>query len=59
MGMHVSYPQYVRLRTVQREVIKMDKMIRKMVSWLRQIDYVLYLERFSYSLDRTCASTLV
>ena len=32
MGMHVSYPQYVRLRAIQREVIKMDQMIRRMVS---------------------------
>ena len=31
MGMHVSYPQYVRLRAIQREVIKMDQMIRRMV----------------------------
>ena len=31
MGMHVSYPQYVRLRAIQKEVIKMDQMIRRMV----------------------------
>ena len=29
--MHVSYPQYIRLRNIQREVIKMDQMIRRMV----------------------------
>lgn len=30
MGMSVSYPQYVRLRNIQREVIRMDQVIRKM-----------------------------
>ncbi|TRY61418.1 hypothetical protein TCAL_15000 [Tigriopus californicus] len=30
MGMSVSYSQYVRLRNIQREVIRMDKVIRKM-----------------------------
>ncbi len=25
MGMRVSYPQYVRLKAIQREVIKMDQ----------------------------------
>ena len=31
MGVHVSYPQYARLRSIQKEVIKMDQMIRRMV----------------------------
>eukprot|EP00095_Tigriopus_kingsejongensis_P011783 maker-scaffold119_size336447-snap-gene-2.28 protein:Tk11783 transcript:maker-scaffold119_size336447-snap-gene-2.28-mRNA-1 annotation:"hypothetical protein" len=30
MGMTVSYPQYIRLRNIQREVIRMDKVIRRM-----------------------------
>ena len=32
--MHVSYPQYIRLRNIQREVIKMDQMIRRMVRYV-------------------------
>ena len=32
MGMHVSYPQYVRLRRIQREVIRMDRLIRELSS---------------------------
>ena len=32
MGVHVSYPQYARLRSIQKEVIKMDQIIRRMVS---------------------------
>ena len=31
MGMRVSYPQYLRLKNLQKEVIKMDQMIRHMV----------------------------
>ena len=31
MGMRVSYPQYLRLKSIQAEVIRMDKMIRSMV----------------------------
>ena len=31
MGMRVSYPQYLRLKAIQKEVIKMDQMIRFMV----------------------------
>jgi hypothetical protein len=31
MGMRVSYPQYLRLVAIQREVIKMDQTIRAMV----------------------------
>jgi hypothetical protein len=31
MGIQVSYPQYVRLRSIQREVIKMDRIIRRMM----------------------------
>ena len=30
--MRVSYPQYLRLKAIQNEVIKMDKMIRSMVA---------------------------
>ena len=30
MGMRVSYPQYLRLKSIQAEVIRMDKMIRSM-----------------------------
>ncbi len=37
MGMRVSYPQYLRLVAIQREVIKMDQTIRAMV---RQYDPV-------------------
>jgi hypothetical protein len=29
MGVHVSYPQYVRLKAIQKEVIKMDQGGRK------------------------------
>ena len=29
--MRVSYPQYLRLKSIQAEVIRMDKMIRSMV----------------------------
>ena len=31
MGMRVSYPQYLRLKSIQAEVIRMDRMIRSMV----------------------------
>lgn len=31
MGMRVSYPQYLRLKSIQNEVIKMDQTIRRMV----------------------------
>ena len=29
--MRVSYPQYLRLKSIQAEVIRMDKMIRSMI----------------------------
>ena len=32
MGMRVSYPQYLRLKSIQTEVIRMDKMIRSMLA---------------------------
>ena len=32
MGMRVSYPQYLRLKSIQGQVIRMDKMIRNMLS---------------------------
>ena len=28
MGMRVSYPQYLRLKIIQKEVIRMDQLIR-------------------------------
>jgi hypothetical protein len=31
MGMRVSYPQYLRLKSIQAEVIRMDVMIRSMI----------------------------
>ena len=32
MGMRVSYPQYLRLVAIQREVIRMDQTIRHMLT---------------------------
>ena len=32
MGMRVSYPQYLRLVAIQREVIRMDQTIRHMLN---------------------------
>merc|ERR1712018_186826 len=32
MGMRVSYPQYLRLKSIQTEVIRMDRMIRSMLA---------------------------
>lgn len=31
MGMRVSYPQYLRLVAIQKEVIKMDQVIRSLL----------------------------
>ena len=31
MGMRVSYPQYLRLKSIQGQVIRMDKMIRALL----------------------------
>ena len=38
MGMRVSYPQYLRLVAIQREVIRMDQTIRHMLTTYNPVD---------------------